>query len=83
VVVIHHLPGWDSSTKEIARRFAANGYNAVCPNLYAREGLDTDPDDAAAAARAKGGVPDEQLLGDVSGAIDALRALRNSNGKSA
>jgi len=81
VVVIHHLPGWDSPTKEITRRFAANGYDAICPNLYAREGLDVDPDDAAAAARAKGGIPDEQLLGDVSGAIDALRALPHSNGK--
>jgi carboxymethylenebutenolidase len=81
VLVIHHLPGWDSPTKEITRRFAANGYNAICPNLYAREGLDTDPDDAAAAARGKGGVPDEQFLGDARGAIDALRALPNSNGK--
>jgi carboxymethylenebutenolidase len=81
VLVIHHLPGWDSPTKEITRRFAANGYNAICPNLYAREGLDVDPDDAAAAARAKGGVPDEQFLGDARGAIDALRALPNSNGK--
>ncbi len=81
VLVIHHLPGWDSPTKEITRRFGANGYNAICPNLYAREGLDVDPDDAAAAARAKGGVPDEQFLGDANGAIEALRALPNSNGK--
>jgi carboxymethylenebutenolidase len=81
VVVIHHLPGWDSPTKEITRKFAAHGYNAICPNLYAREGLDTDPDDAAAAARGKGGVPDEQFLGDMTGAIDALRVLPNSNGK--
>jgi carboxymethylenebutenolidase len=81
VLVIHHLPGWDSPTKEITRRFAAHGYNAICPNLYAREGLETDPDDAAASARGKGGVPDEQFLGDASGAIDALRALPNSNGK--
>lgn len=81
VLVIHHLPGWDSPTKEITRRFAAHGYNAICPNLYAREGLDVDADDAAAAARAKGGVPDEQFLGDANGAIEALRALPNSNGK--
>lgn len=81
VVVIHHLPGWDSPTKEIARNFAAHGYNAICPNLYSREGLDTDPDDAAAAARGKGGVPDEQLVGDVGAAIEALRALPTSNGK--
>jgi carboxymethylenebutenolidase len=81
VLVIHHLPGWDPSTKEIARTFAANGYNAICPNLYARQGLDVDPDDAAAAARAEGGVPDEQFIGDAGAAIDALRALPTSNGK--
>ena len=81
VLVIHHLPGWDSGTKEITRRFAAHGYNAICPNLYARQGLDVDPDDAAAAAREAGGVPDEQFVGDAKGAIDALRALPTSNGK--
>ncbi|MGP0031984.1 MAG: dienelactone hydrolase family protein [Acidimicrobiales bacterium] len=81
VVVIHHMPGWDSPTKEITRRFAAQGYHAICPNLYYREGPDADPDDAAALARANGGVPDDRLLGDVSGAIDALRALPTSNGK--
>ena len=64
VFVIHHLPGWDSGTKEITRRFAASGYNAICPNLYARQGLDTDPDDAAAATREAGGIPDEQFVGD-------------------
>ena len=81
VLVIHHLPGWDSGTKEIARRFAAHGYNAICPNLYARQGLDVDPDDAAAAAREAGGVPDEQFVGDAKGAIEALRALPTSNSK--
>jgi carboxymethylenebutenolidase len=81
VVVIHHMPGWDSATKEITRRFAAEGYLAICPNLYYREGPDADPDDAAATARANGGVPDERLVGDVGGAIDALRALPTSNGK--
>ena len=81
VLVIHHLPGWDSGTKEITRRFAAHGYNAICPNLYARQGLDVDPDDAAAAAREAGGVSDEQFVGDAAGAVDALRALRTSNGK--
>ena len=81
VIVIHHLPGWDSSTKEITRRFAAHGYNALCPNLYACQGLNADPDDAAAAAREAGGVPDEQFVGDAKGALDALRALPTSNGK--
>lgn len=38
VVVIHHLPGWDAATKEITQRFAHNGYIAIDPNLYTREG---------------------------------------------
>src|SRR5580704_15971273 len=58
VVVIHHMPGYDEQTKEITRTFAAHGYNAVCPNLYSREAPGASPDDAAATARAAGGVPD-------------------------
>ncbi|MCL6549984.1 MAG: dienelactone hydrolase family protein, partial [Acidothermus cellulolyticus] len=37
VVVIHHMPGYDRATKEITRRFAEAGFNAICPNLYSRE----------------------------------------------
>src|SRR5580698_4692184 len=69
VVVIHHMPGYDRSTKEIARRFAAEGYIAVMPNLYHRDAPGAAPDDAAATARAQGGVPDERLVGDVQGAV--------------
>jgi carboxymethylenebutenolidase len=81
VVVIHHMPGYDSSTKEITRKFAALGYAALMPNLYHRDAPGASPDDAAATARAKGGVPDERLVGDVGGAADYLSALPGSNGK--
>jgi carboxymethylenebutenolidase len=81
VVVIHHMPGYDAETKEITRRFAALGYNAVMPNLYWHDAPGAAPDDAAAAGRAKGGVPDERLVGDVAGAAAYLRALPNANGK--
>ena len=81
VVVIHHMPGYDSSTKEITRKFAANGYAALMPNLYYRDAPGASPDDAAATARAKGGVPDERLVGDVGGAATYLRGLAASNGK--
>jgi carboxymethylenebutenolidase len=81
VVVIHHMPGYDPQTKEITRTFAVNGYNAICPNLYTREAPGASPDDAAAAARARGGVPDERLVGDVDAAAKFLRALESSNGK--
>jgi carboxymethylenebutenolidase len=81
VVVIHHLPGYDRATKEIVRRFAELGYDAVCPNLYWREAPGAAPDDAAATARAQGGIPDERLVGDVGGAAEYLRSLPTSNGK--
>ena len=81
VVVIHHMPGYDTSTKEITRKFAAHGYAALMPNLYHRDAPGASPDDAAATARSKGGVPDERLIGDVAGAADHLRALEGSNGK--
>src|ERR1700733_7139640 len=81
VVVIHHMPGYDAQTKEIARNFAAHGYNAVVPNLHWREAPGASPDDAAATARANGGVPDDRLVGDVAGAAAYLRGLGNSNGK--
>ncbi|HEY3531297.1 MAG TPA: dienelactone hydrolase family protein [Nocardioides sp.] len=81
VVVIHHMPGYDRATKEMVRRFAELGYDAVCPNLYHREAPGAAPDDAAATARAQGGVPDERLVGDVAGAAAYLRGLDSSNGK--
>lgn len=66
----------------MVRRFAAEGYAALCPNLYSREAPGASPDDAAAAAvRAAGGVPDERLVGDVEGAAAYLKSLDNANGK--
>jgi carboxymethylenebutenolidase len=81
VVVVHHMPGYDRSTKEIVRRFAEMGYDSICPNLYWREAPGAAPDDAAAKARAEGGVPDSRFIGDANGAATYLRALPFSNGK--
>jgi carboxymethylenebutenolidase len=81
VVWIHHMPGYDRETKEFVRRLAVDGYFAVAPNLYSREAPGADPDDAAATARAAGGVPDDRLVGDVAGAAEYLRNLDGANGK--
>src|ERR1039457_3369393 len=81
VVVIHHMPCSDSSTKEIARRFAAHGYGAIVPNLFHRYAPGASAGDGAAAARAAGGVPDAQCLEDVGGAVAFLRAQSGANGK--
>lgn len=81
IVVIHHLPGYDEATKEIVRKFAANGIAALMPNLYWRIAPGASSDDAAAAARSAGGVSDEQMVDDVAGAMAYLKGLATSNGK--
>jgi carboxymethylenebutenolidase len=80
LVLAHHMPGWDSWYKETTRNFAANGYAAVCPNLYFRAGHGA-PEDVAAAVRAAGGLADEQALGDLAGALRFLQALPYASGK--
>jgi carboxymethylenebutenolidase len=80
VVIIHHMPGWDGPTKEIARRFAHHGYAAISPNLHFREGKAT-PEENSASIRAAGGMPDDRTMSDVQGAIDSLRTLPYLNGR--
>ena len=80
IVIIHHMPGWDGSHKEIARRFAHHGYVAILPNLQFREGKAT-PEENSASIRAAGGMPDDRTMGDVQASIDCLRALPYLNGK--
>jgi carboxymethylenebutenolidase len=80
MVVIHHAPGWDEWYREATRRFAHHGYAAISPNLYYRDGHGT-PEDVAAKVRGAGGVPDDQAVGDIEGAMQYLRSLPYLNGK--
>ena len=80
VVLVHHMPGWDEWYKEATLRFARQGYATLCPNLYFRTGHGA-PEDVAAKARAAGGIPDDQAVGDLEGAALYLRSLPNVNGK--
>ena len=74
MVVIHHMPGWDDWYREATRKYAHQGYVAISPNLYYRAGHGT-PEDVAAKVRADGGVPDEQAVGDMAGALHYLQSL--------
>jgi carboxymethylenebutenolidase len=80
MVLAHHMPGWDEWYKETTFRFARYGYATISPNLYFRVGHGS-PEDVAAKARAAGGVPDDQAVGDLVGAGQFLRTLPTSNGK--
>jgi len=80
VVMIHHMPGWNEHTKEMARKLAYHGYACISPNLHFREGKD-GPESNSASVAAAGGMPDERTLGDVQGSADYLRTLPYLNGK--
>jgi carboxymethylenebutenolidase len=80
MVVIHHMPGWDEWYREATRKFAHHGYATLSPNLYYRDGHGS-PDDVAAKVRAAGGVSDDQVVGDLEGAMKYLRSLPYVNGK--
>ncbi|MFZ1057801.1 MAG: dienelactone hydrolase family protein [Candidatus Rokuibacteriota bacterium] len=80
MVAIHHAPGWDEWYREATRKFAHHGYAAISPNLYFRDGHGT-AEDVGAKVRAAGGVPDDQAVGDVEGAMRYLRSLPYVNGK--
>ena len=80
VVLIHHMPGWDEWIKEATRKLAHHGLATISPHLYFREGPGS-PDDVGARVRAAGGVADEQVIGDVAGCMEFLRAQPYANGK--
>jgi len=80
IVLIHHMPGWDEWYREATRKFAHHGYAALSPNLYFRAGHGT-PEDVAAKVRGEGGIPDDQAVGDIEGAMLYLRSLPSVNGK--
>jgi carboxymethylenebutenolidase len=80
MVLAHHMPGWDQWYRETTLKFAHQGYITISPNLYFRSGHGT-PEDVAAKVRADNGIPDDQAVGDLAGAMKVVRDLPYSNGK--
>jgi carboxymethylenebutenolidase len=80
MVLAHHMPGWDAWYREITFKFALHGYVVISPNLYFRAGHGT-PEDVAAKVRADGGVPDDQVVADLAGAMRFVRSLADVTGK--
>ena len=80
VVLIHHMPGWDDASREMARKLAYNGYACISPNLHFREGKDSSQANSE-SVRDAGGMPDARTMGDVAAAIGVLRSLPYHNGK--
>lgn len=80
VIVISEVFGLVNHIRELAFKFAGNGYIALAPDLHHREGPGM-PEDIAAKVREEGGVPDDRCIGDLDGAAAYLKAMSNCTGK--
>ena len=80
VVVIMEAFGLIDHIKDIARRFAEQGYLAVAPDMYTREGS-PDPTVMEEIFKTMFSVPDTQAVADLEGAIAFLKGQPDSNGK--
>src|SRR5258708_24102476 len=73
VIVVQEWWGLNDNIKDIARRFAAEGYFAIAPDLYSRQGnhVATDPN---TAAKLMGGLKMDDGIDDLKSTIQWLRA---------
>ena len=81
IVVIHEAFGLVEHIRDIARRFANIGYNAIAPDLYARKGPPSDPNNLATVMPVMFGKPDAEAVQDLEAAAEYLRALPGATGK--
>lgn len=74
VVVLHHRDGWDVESKEIALRFASEGYACILPHLHHRWARGEPAERAAELSLAAGGVSNDQVVADTAGAVAYLKS---------
>lgn len=77
VVVIQHQYGVDQFMEEMTARTAAEGYFAVLPDLYHRDGADCKDD----GPTRRGRVRDENIIKDIGATVNYIRASKFADGK--
>jgi len=80
VIVIMEAFGLNDHIKDVARRFAAEGYVALAPDMYTREGS-PDPSNINDVIKVMFSVPDSQAMADLDGGAVFLKGRPDSNGK--
>src|SRR5271165_773214 len=81
IVVIHEAFGLVEHIRDIARRFANIGYNAVAPDLYARKGGPADPSDINTVFPVMFDKSEREAVQDLEAAAAHLRELPGTVGK--
>jgi len=69
IVVVHGQSGLENFIKDTTHMFALQGYAAVAPNLYHRDGKDCKDDNPTRKARLR----DPSIIKDIEGAIGFLK----------
>ena len=80
VVVVMEAMSLVEHTKDVARRFAAEGYIAIAPDLYTREGS-PNPENMDEVIKRLFSMPDSQSVGDLEAAAKHLKSLPDCTGK--
>jgi carboxymethylenebutenolidase len=80
VIVTMEGMGLMEHHKDIARRFAGQGFLAIAPDLYTRQGT-PDPSNMDEVIKTLMSVPDSQAMDDLDGAAVHLKNQAHCNGK--
>jgi carboxymethylenebutenolidase len=80
IVVIHEAFGLVEHIRDIARRLANIGYNALAPDLYTRSGS-PDPNNMDSVFPVMFGLSDAQAVRDLEASAAHLRGLSGATGK--
>jgi carboxymethylenebutenolidase len=81
IVVIHDAFGLRDHTRDVTRRFANAGFDALAPDLYARTGEPGANGDMADLFAAMLRVEDATVITDLDASAAHLRSLDGGNGK--
>jgi carboxymethylenebutenolidase len=76
ILVVHEIFGLHEHIKDVCRRLAKQGYFAIAPELFIRQGDTTKLNDMGAIRDVVGKTPDAQVIGD----LDATVAVTKGNG---
>jgi carboxymethylenebutenolidase len=80
IVVIHEAFGLVGHIRDIARRFANIGFNALAPDLYTRSGS-PEPDNMESVSAVTLGLPDAEAVRHLEAAAGHLRGLSGATSK--
>lgn len=73
IIIIHEFWGLSAHIRDVARRFARQGYATLAPNLYTREGdPKIDLGDRDGLMKFLASIPDRRMTGDLEAAIEYL-----------